>query len=69
MSRKIVLMILHSGQQRKHRHKEQSFGHSGGRTGWDDLRKYHWNIHSIICKTDSQWEFAVWHKEPKTSAL
>ena len=30
---KIVLMILLAGQQRRQRH----FGHSGGRSGWDDL--------------------------------
>ena len=38
-SRKIVMMILHVGQQRTHRHKEQTFGHSGRRRGWDDLRE------------------------------
>ena len=36
--RKILLMILCAGQQRGHRHKEQTFEHSGGRRGWDDLR-------------------------------
>ena len=38
-SRKIVPVILCSGQQRRHRHKEQTFGHTGRRTGWDDLRE------------------------------
>ena len=42
-SRKMVLMILHTGQQRRHRHKEQTFG-LGGRRGWDDLREKHGNI-------------------------
>ena len=28
-SRKIVMMILHAGQQRRHRHKEQAFELSG----------------------------------------
>ena len=37
--RKMVLMVLHAGQQRRHRRKEETFGHSGGRRGWDDLRK------------------------------
>ena len=37
-SRKIVRTVLHAGQQRRHRHKEQTFGLSG-RRGWDDLRK------------------------------
>ena len=35
--RKIVLMILFVGQQEWH--KEQTFGHSGRRKGWDDLRE------------------------------
>ena len=37
-SRKVVLMILPTGQQRRHRHKEQTFGLSG-RRGWDVLRE------------------------------
>ena len=36
-SRKTVLMILHVGQQR--RHKEWTFGYSGRRRGWDGLRE------------------------------
>ena len=31
----MVLMILSAGQQRACKHKEQTFGHSGGRRGWD----------------------------------
>ena len=38
-SRKIVMMILHAGQQRTHRHKEQTFGQSGRRGEWYDLRE------------------------------
>ena len=34
----MVPMILHAGQQRRHRHKEQTFGLSGRRPGWDNLR-------------------------------
>ena len=33
---KMVQMILHVGQQRKHRLKEQNLN---GRRGWDDLRE------------------------------
>ena len=36
--RKVVLTILHAGQQRKLRHKEQTFGLSRRRRGGDDLR-------------------------------
>jgi len=34
----MALTILSAGQKRTHRHKEQTFGHSGRRRGWDDLR-------------------------------
>ena len=37
-SREIILTILHKGQKRRNRHKEQTFGHGGWR-GWDDLRE------------------------------
>ena len=36
-SRKIVLTILYVGQKKRHSHKEQTFGHIGGRRG-DALR-------------------------------
>ena len=38
-SGKIVQMILHAEHQRRHRCKEETFGHSWGRGGWDDLRE------------------------------
>ena len=40
-TRKMVLVILHAGQQRRHRCKEQTFGFSGRRRVWDDLREEH----------------------------
>ena len=67
-SREIILTILHKGQKRRNRHKEQTFGHGGWR-GWDDLREQHWNIYIAICKTYSQWDFDVWCREPKDGAL
>ena len=33
-SRNMAPMILFAGQQRRHRHKEQTFQHSGERIGW-----------------------------------
>ena len=30
---------------------------------WNELREQHWNKYITICKIDSQWEFAVWHRE------
>ena len=44
-SRKMVKMSLCAGQQRRHRHKEQTFGLSGRRRGWDDLRVALKHIH------------------------
>ena len=46
-SRKMVLTILYTGQQRRHRCKEQTFA-LGGRRGWDDLREQHGNIYITI---------------------
>ena len=64
-SKKTVLTILLASQQRRHRH----FGHSGGGDSGIKWEKQHWNIYITICKTDSQWEFNVWCREPKASAL
>jgi len=38
-SRKMAQMNLFAGQQRRLRRKEQTFVHSGGGRGWDDLRE------------------------------
>ena len=37
--RKMVTIILKARQQKRHRCIEQSFGLSGRRRGWDDLRE------------------------------
>ena len=37
--RKMVPMILHEGQQKRHRHIEQIFVLSGRRREWDDVRE------------------------------
>ena len=38
-SRKMLVTILCARQQRRHRHKEMTFGHSGRRRGWDASRE------------------------------
>ena len=38
-SRKIVLMNLFGWKDWRHRHREQTCEDSGGRRGWDKLRK------------------------------
>ena len=67
--RKIVLMNPSTWQQWRCRQREQTYGHSEGERRWDDLREQPWNIHITICKVHRQWEFSVWHREPKVSAL
>ena len=34
-SRKMVLTILFAGRQRRHRYKEETYGHERGEGGWD----------------------------------
>ena len=54
-SRKMVLINLFAGQQWIHR--KQTCGHSGGRRGWDEWRKKHRDIWTIIRKIGSQSKF------------
>ena len=56
-SRKMILMSLSAGQQRRCGQREQTCGLSGG--GWDDLREQHGNISITICKMDSQRKFVL----------
>ena len=63
------MRILHAGQQRRHRSKEQTFGLSGRRQGWDDLREHPWNMYIAICKKDNQCRFDAWSRAPKAGAL
>ena len=37
--RKMIPTVLHAGQQRRDKCKEQTFGFSGRRREWDDLRE------------------------------
>ena len=50
-------------QQQRHRHQEQTGGHSVGRRGWGELRGEQGSIYIpiciTICKIDSQWESVV----------
>ena len=48
------MTILHAGQQRRHRYKEQTLGLCGRRRGWDDLREEHRNMYITICEIDQQ---------------
>ena len=39
--RNMVMMTLYARRQKRHRCKEQTYGLSGRRQGWDDLREWH----------------------------
>ena len=53
-------MNLFSGQQWRKRHREQTYGHGGGEKGEGEMYgESNIEIYNAICKTDSQWEFAV----------
>ena len=64
-SRKMVLKNLFAGQQRRNRHREQTYGH-GERRGEDEMyRKSNMETYITVCKTDSQRDFAVWLRKLK----
>ena len=59
-SRKMVRKNSSTGQQWRKRHKEQTYGH-GERGGEGEMYgKSNVETSITICKTDSQWECAVW---------
>ena len=59
-SRKMVLMNLSGGQQWRHRYKEQIYWHERQEgEGGTNAESTYGNIYTTICKTDSQWEFAI----------
>ena len=39
--RKMVMMILYTRKQKRHRCKEQTIGQCGRRKGWDDMGEWH----------------------------
>ena len=64
-SRKMVLKNLCTGQQWRNRHKELTYGQGErGRKG-EIYGKSNMETYITICKTDSQWEFAVCLRELK----
>ena len=67
--RKVIMMTLHTRQQKRHRCIEQSFGLCGRRQGWDDLSESHWNMYIIICETDRQSRFDARDRVLRAGAL
>ena len=55
----MVPMNLSAGQPWRCRHREQTYGHSGGRRGRDECREQHGHIYSTICKTGRHWGFVL----------
>ena len=61
-SRKIVLMNFRVAME--NRYREQTYGHRGGEEGEGEIYgESNTETYNTICKIDSQWEFAVWHRE------
>ena len=56
---------LFAGQQWRNRQREQTRGH-GEKAGEGEMYgKSNMETYTIICKIDSQWEFAVWLRKLK----
>ena len=49
----MVLMNVFAGKEWRRGCGEWTRGHRAGRRGWDELRKKHWHIYTMIYKTDS----------------
>ena len=61
----MVLKNLLRGQQRRNRHREQTYGH-GEREGEGELyEESNMGASITVCQVDSQWEFAVWLRKLK----
>ena len=67
-SRKIVLMKLSEGQQWVCRHKElvDTVREGEYRTNWESSIE---TYTLPYVKLDSQWKFAIWHRDLKSGAL
>ena len=65
-SRKMALMNLFAGEQWRNWHREQTYGHGGGKEGEGKMYgESDMEIYNTIYKIYSQWEFAVWLRELK----
>ena len=67
--RKMVMMTLYARQQKRHRCKVQTFGLSGRRWVWVDLREQNLNMYIIICELDCQFRFNAWDRVLRVRAL
>ena len=62
----MVLRKLFAGQQWRHRHREQTYGHGGERGRESEMYgDSNMGTYTTTCKIDGQWEFAVCLRELK----
>ena len=61
----MVLKNLLTGQQWRNRHREQTYRHGERGGEGETYGKSNMETYSIICKIDSQREFAVWLRKLK----
>ena len=61
----MVLKSLFTGQLWRNRHREQTYGHWERGEEGEMYGKSNMETYITICKTDSQWEFAVWLRKLK----
>ena len=61
----MVLKNLFAGQQWRNRHREQIYGHREKEGEGKMYGKSNMETYIIICKLDSQQEFAVWLRKLK----
>ena len=65
-SRKMVLMTSFAGQQWRHKHWKQSYGHGGEEEGEGGMHaEINMETYFTISRIGSQWELAVWLGELK----
>ena len=55
----MVLKNLFTGQQWRNRHREQIYGHGESGGEGEMYGKRNMETYIIVCKIDSQWEFAA----------
>ena len=60
----MILKNLSAGQQRRSRHREQTYRHKRGEERVRCMKRVTWKL-IIIRKIDRQWEFAVWLRKLK----
>ena len=64
-SRKVVLKNLLIGQQQRNRHREKTYGHGERGEEGEMYGKNNVETYIIMCKIDSQQEFAGWLRKLK----